>query len=301
MGPCGLLRSTAGGRLFCLSGRVAGLDCIAAFAVGRRPHLESRARHLLVVVGRRGCELRHDHLDDPADRTLHGGADSCRVCGPCDRQCLSGPRVAAIRLDRAHGAQALLAADDRDRAPGARCESGDRLVPVSLRHRNVAGLLSLGHPGRGFDRPQRRRGHARARERRAFTISSMRAPQNRRLCGDLRLPACCCSARRSVYGQVRLKCLGTRIEAAPMLRIGIVQPNADAALPGTEQGSASEQLEAKLRKFAQLRRASAGSRRPRRPADRLERSELWRALSQARSEDYPNGDPKAISSGLKCR
>ncbi len=59
-----------------------------------------------------------------------------------------------------------------------------------------------------------------------------------------------------VYGQVRLQVLGAQIAAAPQLRIGIVQPNADAALPGTEQGPASAQLAAQLRKLAQLRRAS---------------------------------------------
>ena len=102
------------------------------------------------------------------------------------------------------------------------------------------------------------------------------------------------------YGQVRLHAVGTRIDAAPMLRIGIVQPNADAALPGTEPGSASEQLEAKLRKLAQLRHASQ---------DLVARGAqliVWSEVSygglypQARSEDFPDGDPKAISTGISA-
>jgi len=101
------------------------------------------------------------------------------------------------------------------------------------------------------------------------------------------------------YGQVRLHAVGARIDAAPMLRIGIVQPNADAALPGTEPGSASEQLEAKLRKLAQLRRASQDL------VNRGAQLIVWSEVSygglypQARSEDFPDGDPRAISTGLK--
>src|SRR5208283_1332850 len=100
-----------------------------------------------------------------------------------------------------------------------------------------------------------------------------------------------------VYGQWRLRALDSRIVAAPQLRIGIVQPNADVELPGAEQGSASEQAGARARRLAGLRSASQEL------AARGAQLVVWSEVSypglysQLRSTDFPDGDPRAISSG----
>lgn len=102
------------------------------------------------------------------------------------------------------------------------------------------------------------------------------------------------------YGQVRLHVLESRIAAAPLLRIGIVQPNADAVLPGTEQGSAAEQRDARYRKLAELRRAS--QQLVARGAQLI----VWSEVSypglypQDRSEDFPAGDPRAVTTGVEA-
>jgi apolipoprotein N-acyltransferase len=103
-----------------------------------------------------------------------------------------------------------------------------------------------------------------------------------------------------VYGQVRLQTLGTRIAAAPQLRIGIVQPNADVDLPGTEQGSASEQAGARGRRLAALRRASQEL------SARGAQLVVWSEVSypglysQLRRTDFADGDPQAISAGTRA-
>lgn len=102
------------------------------------------------------------------------------------------------------------------------------------------------------------------------------------------------------YGQLRLAALRPQIAEAPVLRIGIVQPNTFAALPGSEQGSESEQLERRLRKLAELRRAS--QELVARGAQLIVWSEVAYGglYPQARSEDYADGDPNAISTGVKA-
>ncbi len=100
------------------------------------------------------------------------------------------------------------------------------------------------------------------------------------------------------YGHLRLSALEERIAAAPSLRVGIVQPNADVELPGTEQGSASEQVERKVRTLAALRRASQDL--VARGAQLIVWTEVsypW-LYSQTRGEDFPNNDPQAISTGV---
>jgi apolipoprotein N-acyltransferase len=103
-----------------------------------------------------------------------------------------------------------------------------------------------------------------------------------------------------LYGQVRLRTYATRIAAAPQLRIGIVQPNADVELPGTEQGSAAEQAGARARRLAGLRSASAQL------AARGAQLIVWSEVSypglysQLRRADFADGDPQAISSGIQA-